>query len=188
MGNILSLVLLVSTLIGLFGAGCSSMQTKTDEQGNVENIRLLPIDIDGSVREETQGQSFAMAKSEDIRDDESFRQIERALVLAGFVKETAGKSKLQVKVEFKLDKPILGSSVFGMLTPFKHTVILKAYKGAEIAWQTMVTGPSEFEDRRATLPVILGAGVKYYGKDTKGETRVDFSESDVNVKVIRAVK
>lgn len=148
--------------------------------------RVLSYTVEADSREGTQiqGQTFALkidSAADSLKIQREARWIKRALVQAG-MKEAASleSAAYQVQASFELKDPI-GGLTLGIINPYNHTLVLKAYRGKELDWEIKSTGPSEYKERRETAARLLAASMSYFGKTTPEPVRERLGDHDSKV-------
>lgn len=137
----------------------------------------IPVEIDASARESAKGKRFRLSlsgtASPSLQDDENLRKIERALVLAGYVK--AGKeADLELEARFSRDAPAWNLP----FSKFRHVLTLQALRGKELLWEVKASSASREEDNRALMPYLLLGALSYMGESSGGRKEISVRGDD----------
>lgn len=174
---------IASVVLFIAAFGCATAQKNEKEGGTT---RKLTFEVQSNFRESPKGKTFHLERGneyEDLRYDNDFKWIGKALALEGLTETTSEKAYYKVEVRFDVDKPIGGIAI-GIISPYKHKLTLKARNGSNLVWQVIARGPSEHEERREFTTVLLGAARHYFGKTTTRTEDLSMYESDAKVQEI----
>ena len=159
--------------------------------------RVVAVEVEASSREEAKRPfrlSLEGGAATSLAEEEALRMVEKALKADGFssaaeaASERSPEGPIEIKARFSRESSAFGTALFGMLSPYKHGVHLKAFEGEKLLWELNAVGPSEMEDVRPVLPTLLAASLGSFGMSTGGKKTVSIEESDARFARLKSTK
>lgn len=159
--------------------------------------RVVAVEVEASSREETKRPfrlSLEGGAATSLAEEEALRMVERALKADGFpsvaeaVAERSPAQPIDIRARFSRENSAFGTSLFGMLSPYRHGVHLRAFEGDKLLWELNAVGPSEMEDVRPVLPTLLAASLGSFGMSTGGKKTISIEESDARFAKLKGAK
>jgi len=192
----LQIVAIIVGVVASFVTGCSSSQKSTEvtlkpkPQSSNPFERTVTVKVAGLSDGTSNQKTIFFPRIEDdiqsLKVAPLYHMISRALGEDGFIEvEKESQAFFVIEPVFAIEKPITGVPVLGNLTPYIHKVTIRAKHDKIVFWELTLTGGSEHEDPMLIMPVLLAAGLGFYGKATTSPIEVRIQNTSPEVKTIK---